>query len=90
MTTPKWTPGPWRMDLSGVESKHQRVCDVLASSLAERNANARLIAAAPELYAALESLLTHDSAAGPCDVPGLKCDCYERARAALKRARGES
>lgn len=50
------TPGPWFADLSGVESKHSRVCDVLHPSLAERNANARLIAAAPSLLAECDDL----------------------------------
>jgi hypothetical protein len=51
-------------------------------SVAERNANGRLIAAAPELLEALEPF-----AKFACDEPN---DCFNcRARAAIKKARGE-
>lgn len=63
----KHTPGPWHVELGGfVYSKTKKVADVglnggyFASRISaepERTANARLIAAAPELLEALEALL---------------------------------
>ena len=56
--------------------------------------NAHLIAAAPDLYAALEEQLQF-TPGGPCQVPLVPiCRCSDcknmRARAALAKARGES
>ncbi len=62
MTAPKFTPGPWRYDeeSSGILSKHSvapgsREVAAVNPALADQvtGANARLIAAAPELYEAL-------------------------------------
>lgn len=65
MTTTKHTPGPWKIDDSGsmIETEHpvnlrgeyEHICDFrpdLAGNINE--ANARLIAASPTLYDALE------------------------------------
>lgn len=70
MTTAKHTPGPWRTNKDGdrVLGKEGPVCDVIEckapvlnepqSFHAERQkANARLIAAAPDLLAALRTLM---------------------------------
>lgn len=51
-------------------------------------ADARLIAAAPDLLSALEAMRDHDTAGSPCDRLGLKCDCVARADAAIAKARG--
>ncbi len=40
------------------------------------------------LVTALAALRTHDSAGGPCDVPGLKCECIAKADAAMAEAKG--
>ena len=58
------TPGPWRLSAAGIvradephSGRHQAVADILFCSdipAVEREANARLIAAAPELLEALE------------------------------------
>ena len=71
----------------------REICHVLIdesdpSDWPTTRANLRLIAAAPELLAALEAMRQHDSAGGPCDKPGFKCDCYARADAAIAKAKG--
>lgn len=55
----KGTPGPWFFDGPRIDSKEYYVAEVhpLQPSLAIRNANARLIAAAPDLLAALMELV---------------------------------
>lgn len=55
MTETKWTPGPWRISGKGTV----RAGDDWVGSVHWRNreANARLIAAAPDLYEALQKLL---------------------------------
>lgn len=48
--------------------------------------DAHLIAAAPDLFVALQKLVACGQAGGPCDVPGHKCDCLDVAQAAMKKA----
>ena len=96
------TPGPWRVahgsaGLLGVwpqESEAvQAICMLEARSgntryeLHNASANAALIAAAPELLAALEDVLGYgeDCAADRDERPG----CLERARAAIAKAKGK-
>lgn len=91
--TPKFTPGPWSLDISGrfFSILNREGDDVCAfpdqdgkSPTAEQIANATLIASAPDLYAALEAV---------CDAYG--CECVEPTahcpmcigRAALAKAR---
>ena len=90
MTERKWKPGPW-----GVKPR-ANLCQEISSSngitiavtrhrgkigAAERHANAHLIAAAPDLYEALEYLMMHaDLTYGDKTV----------ASEALARARGET
>jgi hypothetical protein len=97
--TPKFTPGPWRAcpvqgvdydfrpiarDVShGAAPYHARV-DYTGDE-AETDANANLIAAAPDLYAALEMLLND----GVIDAAIMEPGRVSIARAALKKARGE-
>lgn len=86
MSGARWTPGPWRLakppstmgltvTLYGPNSSTLGIIHTGSSAYV---ANAALIAAAPDLYAALEALL--ESA----DRTNLHA-----ARAALRRARGE-
>lgn len=87
------TPGPWRVgDLNRngervVLAEHIEICTCwhhcVSSIEAEMEINARLIAAAPEMY---ETLLTiADFAVGHGDV----CEIIaERARAAIQKATG--
>ena len=84
MSEVKFTPGPWRIEQ--YPSIHVRSCDgecVLAHDYIT-DADAHLIAAAPELYEALEELYDAiDSAVG------LTPERLEKARQALRKARGE-
>jgi hypothetical protein len=99
-----WTPGPWR-----IEAPHGYAHDVVSAdnnyiicgfgpaeySDSTNDANARLIAAAPELYEALEFVFEHiaDKERGPRDLyPAFGLDArraIEMTRAALAKARGE-
>lgn len=87
------TPGPWAIH-SGLETNvigHTGIrvarCDFDgADPCAESIATARLIAAAPELLAALKDLMEHAQAAA---VPGLywvKAEAIPMARAAIRKA----
>jgi hypothetical protein len=103
MSDTKFTPGEWRKDGNGNRVTTQRgiiaECPVpQKGGVFDCQANAHLIAAAPELYAALEEM---DSAAVYlCAVqanPKLLgtatakfTDAREHTRAALAKARGES
>jgi hypothetical protein len=78
-----YTPGePGEVDRDIIVA--EVICDYLDSSCVEpipvREANARLIAAAPDLLAALESVVRI------CD---RKTDVFDAAKAAIKKARGE-
>lgn len=88
--TKTFTPGPWTLcydgEIDGADGR--TVCWFSWDSFKEFNddetlkANAHLIAAAPELLAALEPF-----AKFACDEPN---DCFNcRARVAVKKAKGE-
>jgi hypothetical protein len=109
-----FTPGPWHADFG----ETFRIREGDGSSVAytqfvhlrgrrdteEATANARLIAAAPELYEALELIWrewslscdpTDDFPDWPQDAMGVMNDAYkngfaEKARAAIAKARGET
>ena len=114
MSEPKWTPGPWNAIDCGTgwvvgpreADSDDYIADVhlhthgISDESAEANAN--LIAAAPELYEALEFLLpwaedgaeeglhhhrNTDEGRRRCKEALLKCN---EARYALARARGET
>lgn len=93
-TMPTHTPGPWSVEYDGsVVMAHQVVSSAPGpdgSTREERLANARLIAAAPDLVAALASLLavaTRDrrKLGGRTDSP-----TFQAAKAALEKALGET
>ena len=100
--TKNWTPGPWQFyelqgddglgyirpfDEDGKEIAHHGDS---GRSQAENVANARLIAAAPELYEALNRLLASVNPGNAVThATGCRCVIHE-ARAALARARGET
>jgi hypothetical protein len=100
MSAPAFTTGPWMVD-GGIdvhEAAEGGVCKIaqcghLTSyrrgreiTLAEVEANARLIAAAPDLYEALAQLLDDLDALAPTR----PCtQAIEGAQAALAKARGE-
>jgi hypothetical protein len=98
-STGTYTPGPWsiyetagnggnipaRMEVVAPESERAKrlIANVYGFKLPEGRANARLIAAAPELCEALENLIEFL-------VHGKKnCQAILRAKAALARARGD-
>ena|ERR1051325_10031204 len=105
---PDWTPGPWiakdtmkgdyEFSIHSADAAGSIVAQVGGFRYAPRSlqvtaANARLIAAAPELYAALESIVERppepylpgdDVLAGMDRVRAR----FDAARAALKKARG--
>lgn len=92
MSAPKFTPGPWDVikprDTGGwgLCVAHTGVPGVIVAripgrSINTREANAQFIAAAPDMYAAIEEVARGDS---DC------CDSLRLlARAALAKARGE-
>ena len=87
----KHTPGPWRLDEGQssrvylIDGKDGAVGELVFAET--RNpADARLIAAAPELLEALQELMDDDA---PWD--GMRwADACDKARAAIAKARGES
>lgn len=94
MTERKWTPGDWYIDgyretRDGgyVEVKSEKfhwVCSVTDYSDGTAKPNAHLIAAAPDLYEALEALVRDYDIGEMTDTPEL-----DAANAALAKARGE-
>ena len=94
---PKWTPGPWAVERNkrtwgwvdvvgpslGVGGPTQATDLTLADEV-KRIAEAHLIAAAPDLYAALDGLL------GLLDAGSLYEPQAYAARAALTKARGQA
>ena len=94
---PKWTPGPWAVERNkrtwgwvdvvgpslGVGGPTQATDLTLADEV-KRIAEAHLISAAPDLYAALDGLL------GLLDAGSLYEPQAYAARAALAKARGET
>ena len=98
MSEPKWTPGPWNAIDCGTgwvvgpreADSDDYIADVhlhthgISDESAEANAN--LIAAAPELY---ESLYTLAILHGDECSNGENCGGVQTALAALARARGE-
>ena len=105
MNAPKWTPGPWQRvlpaDALGRQPNDWAISDSTGEAwicegptwddefLQESLANARLIAAAPDLYAALDEMAA--LAAGPAGgvTQAQKIASLAKATAALSRARGE-
>lgn len=102
---PEFTPGPWRQDAPGsllvIAGEGRSPDDIVAGCwghsderYSEGVGNARLIAAAPELLAALKDELdSHGHLSGRCAAPAgadgctLKC---ERFRAAIAKAEGRT
>jgi hypothetical protein len=92
MSETKFTPGPWfpsetKMGKGKVvDDKGFSVANCSASTYAQQNVDSHLIAAAPELYEALEPF-----ASFACDEPHVgEPECNNcKARAALAKARGE-
>ena len=89
----KHTPGPWQFSFESdrfVSASSGIVCtrpSVSAGGAAGRNwkANARLIAAAPELLEALNTMLTHMG----MDEDEWNKPTFDKARDAIAKAKGE-
>ena len=97
----KWTPGPWRPE------PYYDNWDIMAGDLTlmtsefesddfispdEEEANIKLAAAAPDLYAALEAASCDDcgnTIGEPRPWPQDECPTCKPARAALAKARGD-
>ena len=94
MTETRWTPGPWKVNPKtpstvvtpdGMISVSWSSTDGHYERLAEANAN--LIAAAPDLYDALDRCLNFiENTEGEI---GATLECGDKARAALAKACGE-
>lgn len=89
----KYTPGPWKANLDKALTQVEAadgliVADITEDhpNLAEQYANARLIAAAPEMLEALKVMINHSDA--QCN----RCDVFHTARnttlAAISKAEG--
>ena len=98
MTNSAHTPGPWVYQYSPYTSQdgheipafevhgEDKVCDTNENQPSEeQEANARLIAAAPELLDALDCLLIY---AADIHSEDLDLEVYEQARAAIRQAKG--
>lgn len=93
MSDTKFTPGPWcarfkraRYEITGTGGELMIQLHG-AQNNAEQNAN--LIAAAPDLYAALEAMLQQFDA-DECHNSAADIEAILMAKAALAKARGES
>lgn len=93
----KYTPGPWKAFIRGrtiaiLTRETQAVIawpgfDSSSYNLKTQKANARLIAAAPDLADALkEAVNCYGKLGGPWNVPSDPGGWLERARAALRKA----
>jgi len=96
MSKPGFTPGPWELARHGscfvtAESKGIVICNIFKGD----NGNANLIASSPDLFAVLQDFAEWDerypkgtvhSMAGERELDEL----FERARAALAKAKGEA
>ena len=94
----KYTPGPWKRQDWAVLCKNDTVvCNVLpwdtSGCREEDHTNAHLIAAAPELYEALEAVVAWaGQVAGDCEDDTqayLEEESIRRAEHALAKARGD-
>lgn len=106
MSDTKHTPGPWKFDdhlgcrpiKGGKSGSHRQAqykevaCTVGLHDDDEDRANARLIAAAPELLKALEALVwVADSMDSAPIAASVRLEtAYEEAKAAIAKARGET
>jgi hypothetical protein len=99
MSESKFTPGPWDYHFTEINPYHAYIhgddkeCIALMDSRGglaktdEIKANAQLIAAAPDLLAALDSLVL------ACELPGDHCEVEQALRIAIeaiKKAKGEA
>ena len=85
------TPGPWRvssrLQVRQVKSEKRLVADIITGYIPEAEANARFIAAAPDMEKALEMYIQAEDS----ELPSVEEFAWagDAARAALAKARGE-
>ncbi len=91
----KHTKGPWHL-IRGtkpegyITARGQNIATVVRCDDPTQQANARLIAAAPELLAALERAINLFGKLGaPWNVPGDQGSWIKQARVAIKMAKGK-
>jgi hypothetical protein len=83
MTNTRHTPGPWRVEATAYRNQ-PHVVNEHGAFVADTDAhNARLIAAAPELLAALQDCVAVPNKNRPDEV-------WQRARAAIAKATGQT
>jgi hypothetical protein len=93
---PKWTPGPWTAERANVGDKHPLfvVCNADIAFRPPCDADAHLIAAAPDLYAALsfadiliDTVAQKANNMGPVLAEAFR-QAHAKAQGALAKARG--
>ena len=100
MKEAKFTPGPWIVDKSfnaDIQAPDGLDIATCCAEILNRHtdgeegiANATLIAAAPDMYEALEAaILEYGKPGGPWNVPSSPGTWIDKAKAALVKARGE-
>jgi hypothetical protein len=95
MSGAKWTPGPWKVQSAFIgplliTAHGQLIAKVGDADFKTAAGNAELIASAPDLYEALERIMEYAHAgARICDVDPTVQPEFVKARAALKKAKGE-
>ena len=92
MSETKFTPGPWEKGglIVGARGIIIRQQWEGTRTIDELEANDHLIAAAPDMYEALEAaILEYGKPGGPWNVPSSPGSWIEKARAAIAKARGE-
>lgn len=110
MKSPSHTPGPWIVDIAAfscyrsistaARPPYEKIAEIPWAEPsvfdAERNANARLIAAAPELLAALENarldldyIVASLARKNTISISSVQ-NCAARARQAIAKAKGEA
>ena len=88
----KWTPGPWAVNGDKIETTYGTLRRRVAiiddgAGIENPEANANIISAAPDLYAALSKMCSNALELGYCHM----ADCNAcPSMAALRKARGES
>lgn len=94
MSDTKFTPGPWRIDDCG-DVRSMEDGEVIAVVLSDTDEfkTANLIAAAPELYGALEAFIDAESVTGDQSISLQAYDkameeAFQKAMKALAKARG--
>lgn len=89
----EWTPGPWEaVNERDVDTADGKCIAIMGVGVDEFEANAHLIAAAPDLYEALEKILREcgDEMSDGYLANFVHSDKASVARAALAKARGET